>query len=233
MSLVVSIVLAAGSGTRMKTSQKKQYLPLGGRPILARTLQVFEHSEIIDQVVLVVNAEDVDIVKRQIVQPFGCKKVKSIVAGGRERQDSVYRGLQALPANSRMVVVHDGARPLLTLDVLENVVKAGMEYQAAVAAVPVKDTIKMADCRGFVTETPDRTRLWTVQTPQVFTKELIVSSYQKAMEDNFRGTDDASLVERMGYPVKLVEGSYENIKITTPEDLLLAEALLKEREEEL
>lgn len=227
---VFAVIPAAGSGSRMGTKVKKQYLQICGLPVLTHTLSVFDDCPVIKGIVLVVGEKDVSWCEEQIAGKYNFQKLLAVVPGGDCRQHSVYNGLKALPAKADdVVVVHDGARPLLTADILLNAVFAAQEKGSAVVAVPVKDTVKLADTNGQVLSTPPRDRLWAVQTPQVFKYQLLLDAYRQAEQNNYFGTDDASLVEKAGQPVHLVRGSYENIKITTPEDILLAEEILKRR----
>ncbi|MBO8136911.1 MAG: 2-C-methyl-D-erythritol 4-phosphate cytidylyltransferase [Desulfotomaculum sp.] len=229
---VYAVIPAAGVGSRMKSKVKKQYLQLKGLPVLVHTIKVFEKCPVVKGIVLVVNEKDVLFCTEEIVEKYKFKKVLSVVPGGECRQHSVYNGLKKLPAEEEdIVAVHDGARPLVTENVLLETISAARKYGAAVTAVPVKDTIKFAEPGGKVIETPPRDKLWAVQTPQVFKYGLLLKAYREAFKDNYIGTDDSSLVERMGLPVYLISGSYENIKITTPDDMLLAEAILDRRSE--
>lgn len=222
-----AIVLAAGQGKRMGTKIQKQYLDIAGKPVLYYSLRAFERSKIIDEVVLVAGAGQTDYCEKEIVSKYGFQKVKAIVEGGAERYHSVMNGLRCVKGG--YVFIHDGARPFVTEDILERVYQEVLQEKACVVGVPVKDTIKMADENGFVDRTPDRSRLWQVQTPQVFETELIRNAYEKLMEQSeVIVTDDAMVVEQMsGNKVKLVTGSYNNIKITTSEDLLMAEKIAK------
>jgi 2-C-methyl-D-erythritol 4-phosphate cytidylyltransferase len=218
-----AIVLAAGQGKRMGTSIQKQYLEIGGKPVLYYALQTFEESPLIDEVVLVVGAGQEEFCRSEIVNKYQFSKIRTIVEGGAERYHSVWNGLQNV-ANG-YVFIHDGARPFISEAILERAYQMVKECKACVVGVPVKDTIKLADQEGFVAETPNRSLLWSVQTPQVFETQLVKEAYAKLMEEKCSGvTDDAMVVELMlGTKVKLVEGAYENIKITTPEDLKIAE----------
>ena len=211
----------------MGTETKKQFLALDGAPVLGHTLRVLEDSECIDSIVLVVSPGEEGYCRSSVVEKLGIKKVAAIVPGGKERQDSVYRGILALSPETGTVVIHDGARPLLSPTGLQEVVVAAAVHGAATLAVPVKDTVKLAGEDGFVTRTLPRERLWLTQTPQAFRYSVILSAHRKAIKENYTGTDDAGLVELLGLPVKIVPGSYENIKITTPEDLIVASALLE------
>jgi 2-C-methyl-D-erythritol 4-phosphate cytidylyltransferase len=221
-----AVIAAAGSSHRME-GQDKLWTPLAGRITLARTIDVFEASPIIDIIVLVLNTERIDDAT-SLCQREGWHKVTSIVAGGIRRQDSVRIGLGALAGiapTTRWVMIHDGARPLVTPGILEAGLKAAQESQAAIAAVPVKDTIKQVQ-QGWVHSTLDRSQLWTIQTPQVFSFPLIQHAYQIPVAQK-EFTDDAALLEQLGQRVAIFPGSYRNIKITTQEDMLIAEALIK------
>jgi len=242
-----AIVLAAGSGKRMKSSTAKQFMLLNGKPLIWYSLQTIELSEIIDDCVLVTGEEDIPFVQQEIVKKYGFRKVCHIVAGGSERYESVYNGLMEIKTSEEMqgkagnaeatehyIFIHDGARPFLTEEILKNTYEAVLEHGACVAGMPVKDTIKIADENGFAVETPNRNLVWAVQTPQVFEAGLITYAYEKLMAElshlKERGvaiTDDAFVVEYMlGRKVKLVEASYENIKIITPEDIKTAQGFL-------
>jgi 2-C-methyl-D-erythritol 4-phosphate cytidylyltransferase len=220
------VIVAAGSSRRMQ-GKDKLWLPLAGRITLAHTLAVFQHSPVIDSIILVVNAERLDDA-RTLCKHEDWSKVAAIVAGGVRRQDSVRVGLATLAQKNpdcRWVMIHDGARPFITEDLLETGLQAAQEHQAVVAAVPVKDTIKQVQ-NGHIHATLDRSQLWMIQTPQIFSFPLIHQAHSSplAQEDV---TDDATLLERMGHHVAIFPGSYTNIKITTQEDLLFAEALLQ------
>ena len=234
-----AIVLAAGSGKRMKSATAKQFMLLNDKPLVWYSLQAVETSAIIDDCVLVTGEDDIPYVQQEIVEKYHFRKVKSVVAGGSERYESVYRGLMAVnqladSQGKHYVFIHDGARPFLTEDILKDTYQAVREYGACVAGMPVKDTIKIADEAGFAVQTPNRNLVWAVQTPQVFEVELITIAYTQLIEQledlKAKGvaiTDDAFVAEYMlGTKVKLVEASYENIKITTPEDIKTAQGFL-------
>lgn len=225
---ITAIIPAAGRGERLGSKVHKPFLSLMNRPILAHSLDVFETCTIIDDIILVISDELIDRCATEIVQTFKYTKINKIVAGGEKRQDSVYNGLMAIDDQCDIVVIHDGARPLVTGAMIEQSVELCKEHKAVIAAVPPKETIKRGE-EGFVVSTLDRSRLWSVQTPQTFDYNTIVKAHEKAREDQFLGTDDASLVERIGEPVYILEGSYDNIKITTQEDLYIAERLLELR----
>lgn len=223
----VAIVLAAGRGKRMGSDIPKQYLQLGGYPILYYSLKTFEES-FLDEIILVTAESEIEYCRKNIVENYRFKKVKQIVAGGEERYHSVYAGLQGI-TNGSYVYIHDGARPFISQADLLKLKVAVEKEQACVAAMPVKDTIKQSNVNQYVESTPPRNLLWAIQTPQVFSYDLVFDAYDRLMQEKIEGvTDDAMVVETMtDHPVKLVETSYRNIKITTPEDLLIGEAFLK------
>ncbi len=224
----VGIVVAAGSGTRMGGTTPKQYRELAGKPIIYYSLKVFEES-FVDEIVLVVNEGREDFCRTEIVEKYGLGKVRQIVTGGAERYDSVYRGLCAVP-DCDYVYIHDGARPFVDADILERARRCVLETEACAAGMPLTDTIKRVDERQFVTATLSRERVWQMQTPQVFSYPLVREAYEAlAAAGDWAGiTDDAMVVERaLSHPVKLFEGSYRNMKITTPEDLAMAEQMLR------
>ena len=222
-----AIVLAAGQGKRMGTKVQKQYLEIQGKPVLYYSLKAFEESELIDEIILVVGENQKEYCEKEIVSKYEISKVTKIVQGGAERYHSVWSGLQEIDAG--YVFIHDGARPFLNEEILHRVYDEVLFHKACVVGMPVKDTIKIADAEGYADMTPDRSMLWQIQTPQVFETSLIKEAYKKLMQsDTIKVTDDAMVVEQMlGGKVKLVFGSYENIKITTPEDLEIAEIFLK------
>jgi 2-C-methyl-D-erythritol 4-phosphate cytidylyltransferase/2-C-methyl-D-erythritol 2,4-cyclodiphosphate synthase len=220
-----AIILAAGSGKRMGSDQPKQFLQLAGKPLLAHTLEKFERCAGVQGIVLVAPADSIDAVE-EITKDF--QKIRSTVAGGAERQDSVREGLKAVPDEADIIVVHDGARPLVFASEIEAAIEAAGETGAAVVGQPVSDTIKRAH-EGAVVETLDRSELWAVQTPQVFQSGVIREAHRVAEADGFVGTDDTVLAERIGKRVSLVEGSRENIKVTHPGDLERAEDIQARR----
>jgi len=226
MSVTV-LIPAAGMGTRMGAAVNKQYLSLADRPILAHTLALFDHHPAIDRIYVISPAEEVDYCRSEVVARYAFTKVRDVVPGGSERQDSVRNGLLACGAASDgdIVLIHDGVRPFFPVDRLEELLATAARVGGCVVGMPVKDTIKEVS-GGLVEGTPDRRRLWQAQTPQAFPLALIRDAHERAHRDGYRGTDDASLVERLGQPVAMIEGSYRNIKITTPEDLVLARAFL-------
>lgn len=222
---VFAIVPAAGLGRRMGGETPKLFLDLGGKPILARTLEALERASRIDGIVLVTSPSAIGFCRTEIVERFGIRKVEDVVAGGAERQDSVRAGLEAVRGRADVVVVHDGARPLVSPALVDASVDRCGRSSGVVAAVRVKDTLKISD-EGEVSGTLDRSRLWAAQTPQTFPFDLLYEAHLRAEAEGFRGTDEASLVERMGGKVFLLEGSYGNLKITTPEDVTIADAIL-------
>ena len=219
MSISTAVIVAAGKGRRMGTEISKQFLPLCGKEILAHTVEKFEKAACIRDIILVTGGDALQDV-RQMAQEYGWKKIISVTEGGKERQDSVFLGLQ-----------HDGVRPFVTEEILERSVVAAKETGGCVAGVPAKDTIKVCDAEGFAIATPDRSTLRQIQTPQTFRRKEILAAYEKAKADGFLGTDDASVAEHSGFPVRVIMGSYRNIKITTKEDLLIGAAFLKEETE--
>lgn len=225
--ICTAVIVAAGKGKRMGTEISKQFLPLCGKEILAHTVEKFENTEIIRDIVLVTGTDSLDDVQ-DMVQEYNWKKIISVTEGGRERQDSVWNGLKQVSDDTEIVLIHDGVRPFVTENILLDSIQTALEMGGCVAGVPAKDTIKVCDAENIAVVTPDRSTLWQIQTPQTFRKDLIVKAYEKAAKDGFIGTDDASLAEHSGYSVKVIMGSYRNIKITTKEDLLIGEAFLKE-----
>ncbi len=222
--MISAIVLAAGSGKRMGGKTMKQFLKIGSNPVIIQTLSVFERSCFIDDVILVSPESEVDF-SRRFVKAASLDKVSKIVVGGSERQHSVKNGLNAVSQNSDIVIIHDGVRPFLTEKNITDVVASAKKSGAAILAVPVKDTVKEASGE-YISRTIPRENLWLAQTPQAFRYNVIKKAFENADNLGLTGTDDASLVEATGKEVSIVLGSYNNIKITTPEDLLFAEALV-------
>ena len=235
----VAIVLAAGSGKRMNSDIKKQYMILDGIPLIAHCLKTFEESEIISDVVLVSAAEDMEYCREEIVRALGFSKVRDIVEGGRERYHSVMAGLDAISRSggADYVFIHDGARPFVTEDMIVRLYEDVCITEASVAAVKSKDTVKIANTADYVVSTPNRELTWIIQTPQVFRYSLAYEAYSILKEEEcglpcqgIKVTDDAMVVETWtDHKVRLVEGSYENIKVTTPEDMDIAESIIKRR----
>ena len=228
MTATSAIIPASGVGKRLSISSGKAFVTIAGQPLLAHTLRVFQDCEAIDEIVLVVRAEKAPDAEA-LVREQGLSKVRSITPGGEVRQDSVRNGLAQVSPDCDIVAIHDGARPLVTPEIITSSIEAARSDGAAIAAVPVIDTIKTSEDGRLISGTLDRRMLYTIQTPQTFAREVIEKAYEKAYADGYFGTDDASLVERLGLPVRIVAGSYENIKITTPIDLVIAEATMQRR----
>ncbi len=223
---VAAIIVAAGSGKRMGQSTKKQFLSIGSKPILAYTLDVFDSIDKIDRIILVIPKGWKTYCQKEIIQKYGYRKKIEIIGGGARRQDSVASGLAVVSSDYEIVVIHDGVRPFVTRRMIVESIAKARKFGACVAAVPVTETIKLVTGKGVIDRTIPRQCLWRVQTPQTFRLSLIKKAYSKAFKDRFYGTDDAGLVERMRKPVRVTPGDYRNIKITTKEDLILAEAML-------
>ena len=239
---VSTIIVAGGKGIRISTASTevgypegegeadsyKQFLPLAGKPVLVHTISAFDVVPLIDEMIVVVPAEKVNYC-RSLIKKYKIKKVAGIIPGGKFRQDSVYNGLLKIGRKKPdAVLIHDGVRPLITSALIQKCIENIRKVGAVILAVPVKETIKLAR-KSFVEKTLERSRLWSVQTPQCFNYDLILKAHKEAKTDGFLGSDDASLVERLGLPVKVEMGSYENIKITTPEDFILAQEIIKRR----
>ena len=225
--MVTVIFPAAGQGRRMKAGINKAFLELAGVPMLVRTLLKFSECDAVARLIVVVASDEVTPIEQALGAVNGLKPYV-VTAGGSERQYSVRNGLGMLDADADVVLVHDAARPMVSMDTIEGVIREARTGGAAIAAVREKNTVKVVGPDGVVKKTPNRAELWEIQTPQGFRRDIIIEAYQKAMQDGFVGTDDASLVERLGIPVRVVESDYRNIKVTTPEDLLVAEAFLRE-----
>ncbi len=220
-----AVIVAAGSGTRMNAATNKQFILIDDVPVLAHTLTRFQLAESIDEIIIVTRQEDILTVS-DIVREFDITKAKTIIPGGKERQDSVRCGLDAVTSHT-LVAIHDGARPFVSVEKINESVTVAAECGAASPGVPLKDTVKVVDEKGMILSTPDRSKLRLIQTPQVFKTELIKQAYHIAEKDGFKGTDDCSVAEYAQIPIQMIDGEYTNIKITTPEDLPLAEAILE------
>lgn len=218
------IVAAAGKGSRMQTEMNKIFLEYNDMPVLAHTLSVLQNCELIDEIIIVTSECDI-LGCRDIAVEFGISKVTTITQGGARRQDSVRNALQVLSPETEIVLIHDAARPLITQAVIQNVVDDVLACGAAAPGVPCKSTLKERDSGGMICGTPDRSRMYEIQTPQGFRRDLICRAHENALQNKLAGTDDCYLVEQLGTKVKISEGDYRNIKITTPEDLLIAECL--------
>ncbi|MDH4222178.1 MAG: 2-C-methyl-D-erythritol 4-phosphate cytidylyltransferase [candidate division Zixibacteria bacterium] len=221
-----AIIVAAGKGERIGGNVPKQFIEIKKKPILAYTIERFERCEQIDEIVLVVPEDYMSFCSYRVVDVCDFVKVKKIIGGGKERQDSVYKGLSALPVDTDMVLIHDGVRPFISIQKLRKLIGLCEKEKAVILAQPIKETVKRVEDHNVIT-TLDREKLWIAQTPQVFEYKLILKAYKKALEDGFIGTDDSSLVERLGFKVKVLEGEYGNIKITTADDLILAERIIE------
>lgn len=231
MNKITAIVLAAGSGSRMKNKTKKQFMEIKGKPVIWYSLFEFEKSRV-DEIILVTGKEDIDYCKKEIVEKYNLKKIKNVVASGSERYESVYNGLKEVTGN--IVLIHDGARPLINNEIIERSIEGTIKSDACVVGVPVKDTIKRADKEGYIIDTPNRSELWITQTPQSFKTDLVKMAYKKMKEELEKGnttlniTDDAMVVEEFTTnQVRFVQGDYKNIKVTTPEDIDIAELFIE------
>ena len=231
MNKITAIVLAAGSGSRMKNKTKKQFMEIKGKPVIWYSLFEFEKSRV-DEIILVTGKEDIDYCKKEIVEKYNLKKIKNVVAGGSERYESVYNGLKEVTGN--IVLIHDGARPLINNEIIERSIEGTIKSDAGVVGVPVKDTIKRANKEGYIIDTPNRSELWITQTPQSFKTDLVKMAYKKMKEELEKGntnlniTDDAMVVEEFTTnQVRFVQGDYKNIKVTTPEDIDIAELFIE------
>ena len=225
-----AIVLSAGQGKRMGTTIQKQYIQLDGKEIICHTLETFQKSSVIDDIILVVGKGQEKYCQKEIVEKYHFTKVQKIIEGGAERYHSVLNGLREI-THQGYVFIHDGARPFISEEIIQRAYDSVCIFGACVVGMPVKDTVKIADKETFISETPDRSFVWQVQTPQVFQTDMVKEAYEKMIQSGYsQATDDAMVVEKMlGKKVKLVEGSYENIKITTPEDLDIAKVFLKRK----
>jgi 2-C-methyl-D-erythritol 4-phosphate cytidylyltransferase len=226
--MVIALIPAAGVGVRMGKQTPKPYLPVGGKPILAHTLEVFEGIKEIREVVLAVHPNDLDYCQERVIAEYGFKKVLRLVPGGKERQDTVYHALKSIQQEDELeiILVHDGVRPFITAEQVRRVIQAARLHGAAVLGIPSQDTLKRVDSQGRVIQTLERRDIWQTQTPQAFQASLLWRAFVEAYSRDFYGNDEASLVEALKAPVVVVPGSPFNLKITTPEDLQLAEALL-------
>lgn len=231
MNKITAIVLAAGSGSRMKSKTKKQFMEIKGKPVIWYSLFEFEKSRV-DEIILVTGKEDIDYCKKEIVEKYNLKKIKNVVAGGSERYESVYNGLKEVTGN--IVLIHDGARPLINNEIIERSIEGTIKSDACVVGVPVKDKIKRANKEGYIIDTPNRSELWITQTPQSFKTDLVKMAYKKMKEELEKGnttlniTDDAMVVEEFTTnQVRFVQGDYKNIKVTTPEDIDIAELFIE------
>ena len=221
------IIVAAGSGKRMNMDINKQFIKLNKKEIIAHTIDVFYKNKNIDEIIVCIKKEEEEIFKDKIINKYSFKNIK-IAYGGKERQDSIYNGLKCLDDKCDIVLIHDGARPFVDDRIINESIKVAREKKAVVVGTPVKDTIKVV-CDGIINDTPNRVNLWAAQTPQVFEYKLITRAYEEAYENNYYGTDDSMLVENIGQEVTMIMGSYDNIKITSPEDISIGEQILSLR----
>ena len=220
------VIVAAGTGSRMNMGINKQFIKLEGKEIIAYTIEKFYNNSNIEDIVVVVKEDESEFFKKEILDKYNFKNVK-IAYGGKERQDSVYNGLKLLDEKCDVVLIHDGARPFVSDKIIDKSIEEAKEHKAIVVGVPVKDTIKVIDNDKNIVDKPNRSVLWAVQTPQTFDYNILIDAYKDAFKNKFYGTDDAMLVERIGYKVKMLEGSYNNIKITTQEDLNIGSQILR------
>ncbi|GFN36559.1 2-C-methyl-D-erythritol 4-phosphate cytidylyltransferase [Tepidimicrobium xylanilyticum] len=223
------IIAAAGMSHRMGSKINKQFINLKNKPILAHTIEKFERCRFVDEIIVVAREEEIEYCKKEIIKKYKFNKISKVVRGGKERQDSVYNGILALDEKAGIVLSHDGARPFIKIKDIVSGIKGAAKYGACVIGVPVKDTIKVVADDNNIENTPKRSLLWIAQTPQCFKKEIILEGYKKAISDDYLATDDSALVERIGVEVKMIMGSYDNIKITTPEDLAVGELFLENK----
>jgi 2-C-methyl-D-erythritol 4-phosphate cytidylyltransferase len=223
--MVSAIIVAAGKGIRMKGTMRKQYLDLSGRPVLAHSIMAFDSCTLVAEIYLVVPKEDVEYCQNKILSLLDLKNQINLVHGGAKRQDSVYNGLQAIAKNTDTVVIHDGVRPLIHPEELKECILGSKKYGACILGTPASDTLKRVDKSGIIEATLPRENIWLAQTPQAFQYDLILKAHETARRDGYVGTDDASLVERLGANVKIINGGRFNIKITKKEDLAVAKAM--------
>jgi 2-C-methyl-D-erythritol 4-phosphate cytidylyltransferase len=224
----LAIILAGGAGKRMGTATNKQFLLIDKKPIIVHTLQIFEDCRSIDGIYLVVNQKDLPLIQEEILETYRFNKLMKLVIGGKLRQDSVRNGLEAIENPCDIVIIHDGARPLVSPSFIEKGISLMEVFDAVIPALPVKDTVKSVSKEGFVSKTLVRDTLWNIQTPQTFKFELILKAYRDGMAKKLHGYDDATFVEHLGKKIKVIEGSPYNIKITTPEDLVIARGILSQ-----
>ncbi len=224
-----AIVVAAGKGMRMKDPRRKQYLMLCDRPIVGHTLLTVQSCDLIQRIILVVPADDLDFCRQRIINPLKLYDQVQLVAGGAQRQDSVFNGLQSIDDKEGLVVIHDGVRPLVTADQLTRCINEARETGACILGMPAFETVKQEDGSGCIAKTLDRAALWLAQTPQVFDYKIISQAHLMARKNGYKASDDAVLVERLGYKVKIIRGAASNIKITTQEDLRMGEAIMRSR----
>ena len=224
--MISAIIVAAGKGIRMNDPIRKQYLDLAGRPVLAHSVKVFDTCELVDKIFLVIPKEDIEYCQENIVPFMELKNGLTLVPGGEQRQNSVYNGLRAMDKNTDTVVIHDGVRPFIQPHELKACILGARKFGACILGIPAGDTVKCVGKSGFIEKTLARDSIWLAQTPQAFKYECIMRAHETARRDGYTGSDDASLVERLGAGVKIINGSKNNIKITVQEDLIIARAML-------
>jgi len=229
MSKVCAIIAAAGSGSRMGIDFNKQFIKIKDKPLLYFTLRAFDKNPFVDNIIITAKEHEIDFISKEVVSKYKISKVSAIVVGGRERQDSVFNALKALKGFD-IVLIHDGARPFVSEEIIKNGIENAIKFGAAACGVRPKDTIKLKSKNGFSAGTLNREELFSVQTPQCFKYDLIFQAHKIAFEQEHRYTDDTAIVESFGQKVYLYDGSYENIKITTPEDLIFADRLIDEKD---
>jgi 2-C-methyl-D-erythritol 4-phosphate cytidylyltransferase len=223
----VAIIPAAGAGVRIGSDRAKQFVELDGRPLIVTTLEKFQVCSAIDGIIVVVPPNDEDYCRGEVVERYNLTKVEKVIAGGKRRQDSVRLGVEASRGDYGLVLIHDGVRPLIPVELIDQIVAAARKHRAVITGLPAKETVKGVDRNGLVVKTYDRQQVWLVQTPQAFRYEDILMAHQRAVQEDWEeATDDALLVEKMGIPVKVIEGSEDNIKVTTPHDLEMVRVLL-------
>lgn len=227
--MITALIVAAGMGLRMQSVQRKQYLDLLGTPILVRTLKAFDQCARIQRILIAVPQSEIEFCRQEIIPAAGLNREVALIAGGRRRQDSVFNGLQALETGEGVVLIHDGVRPLVSVSLIEACIQGAVQWGACIPTLTTADTPKQVDDRNIVVKTVPRRELHMAQTPQAFTLSLIRRAHQQARSTGLEATDDASLVEALGINVHVIPGLRENIKITTPEDLIYAEAILRAR----
>jgi len=224
---IVALIAAAGKGRRMNSRISKPFIPISGKPILAYTIDKFEKCKSIDKIYLIVSPEEKEICHKNILLRYNFSKVQELVDGGDTRQDSIYNGLKALDKDTDIVVIHDGARPLVEETIIQDSIEKAQKYGAAITVIPIKDTVKKSENNFYISKTLNREEIWRAQTPQTFKYDIILPAYHQAYKDKYLATDDAAILEKYGHKVKLIIGTEENIKITTPFDLIVAEVFLK------
>ena len=224
--MISAIIPAGGKGLRMGSLKPKQYIKINGKEVLALTIEKFQKCSIVDEIIVVASIEEIDYCRNDIVDKYHFSKVKKVVKGGKERFNSVYNGLMNCSKETDIVIIHDGVRPFVTQKIIENSVECAKKYGACAAGVPIKDTVKLKNKENYIEKTINRDELTAIQTPQTFNYNLILKAYRNSIENGILSTDDTMLVEALHEKVKIIEGSYLNIKITTPDDLVFAKCIV-------